>query len=97
MITTHFDRPRLRRLPAKAAYVLTPMILSFLMSGIVASIATLRAVGLSPDVLTKILHAWMLSYPVAFPSAMIVLPIVRRIVGLLVEQPMPVARHQGDR
>lgn len=95
MLTTHFDRPRLRRLPAKAAHILTPMLLSFLMSGIVASIATLRAVGLSPDVMTKILHAWMLSYPVAFPSAMIVLPIVRRIVGRIVEQPVPEGRNQG--
>jgi hypothetical protein len=97
MLTTHFDSPRLRRLPPKAAYILTPMILSFLMSGIVASIATLRAVGLSPDVMTKILHAWMLSYPVAFPSAMIVMPIVRRIVGLLVEQPAPAGRHHDGR
>jgi len=87
MLITHAHRPRFRKLPAKAAYVLTPMILSFLMSGIVASIATLRAVGLSPDLSEKILHAWMLSYPVAFPTAMLVLPLVRRIVGLLVEPP----------
>ena len=56
MLITHAHRPRFRKLPAKAAYVLTPMILSFLMSGIVASIATLRAVGLSPDLSEKILH-----------------------------------------
>lgn len=83
----HAQRPRVRRLPAKAAHILTPMILSFLMSGIVASIATLRAVGLSPDLMDRILHAWMLSYPVAFPTAMIVMPIVRRVVAMLVEQP----------
>lgn len=87
MLTSYASRPRFRKLPARAAYVLTPMILSFLMSGIVAGIATLRAVGLSPDLVEKILHAWMLSYPVAFPSAMIVLPIVRRVVGLMVEPP----------
>lgn len=83
----HAQRPRVRRLPAKAAHILTPMILSFLMSGIVASIATLRAVGLSPDLMDRILHAWMLSYPVAFPTSIIVLPIVRRVVAMLVEQP----------
>jgi hypothetical protein len=85
MLTTYADRPKFRKLPAKAAFVLTPMILSFLMSGIVASIATLRAVGVTPGLASKILHAWMLSYPVAFPTAMIVMPIVRRVVGLLVE------------
>jgi hypothetical protein len=84
---TYASDTKFRKLPARAAHILTPMILSFLMSGIVAGIATLRAFGLAPDILGKILHAWMLSYPVAFPSAMIVLPIVRRVVGLLVEQP----------
>lgn len=88
---------RFRKLPASAAHILTPMILSFLMSGIVAGIATLRAFGLAPDILNKILHAWMLSYPVAFPSAMIVLPIVRRVVGLVVEQPTPQGRSPDRR
>lgn len=87
MLTTEFDRPRIRKLPPAAAHIVTPMILSFLMSGIVAAIATIRTVGLAPDIAYKILHAWMLSYPVAFPSAMLVMPVVRRIVGLLVEAP----------
>ena len=87
-MTTHQKPlPRFRKLPAPTAHVLVPMTLSFLMSGIVASIATLRATGLQPDIGARILHAWMLSFPVAFPSAMIVLPIVRRVVGLLVEAP----------
>ena len=91
---TFANNTRSRKLPARAAHILTPMILSFLMSGIVAGIATLRAFGLSPDILGKILHAWILSYPVAFPSAMIVLPIVRRVVGLMVEQPEPHGRSK---
>ena len=76
-----------RKLPPRAAISVTPMILSLLMSGIVATIATLRAVGLSPDLPQHILQAWMLSYPVAFPSAIVVMPVVRRIVGLVVETP----------
>lgn len=82
-----FPRIGLRKLPPKAALIVTPMILSFLMSGIVAGIATMRAVGLVPDLPGRILHAWMLSYPVAFPSAMIVMPLVRRIVRLVVDIP----------
>ncbi|MFP5076772.1 DUF2798 domain-containing protein [Rhizobium sp. YIM 134829] len=78
---------RPHRLPASAAHVLTPMILSFFMSGLVALIATLRATGLSPDLPEQALHAWMLSYPVAFPAALVVLPMVRRVVSLLVEPP----------
>ena len=83
--TTAAAKPRFRKLPPRAAFVLTPMILSFLMSGVVAGIATLRVVGLEPDLGERILHAWMLSYPVAFPSAMLVMPVVRKVVGLLVE------------
>lgn len=78
---------RFRKLPAPAAHILIPMTLSFLMSGIVAGIATVRVVGLQPDLADKILHAWMLSFPMAFPAAMILLPIVRRVVGAVVEQP----------
>ena len=87
MLTSTQSQPRLRKLPAKAAIILTPMILSFLMSGIVAAVATMRIAGLSPDIGAKILQAWMLAYPIAFPAAVIVLPIVRRIVAMLVETP----------
>lgn len=84
-MTTLTSRPIFRRLPARASIVLVPMFLSFFMSGIVSLIATMRSLGLSPDLPQAVLHAWMLSYPVAFPAALIVLPFVRRIVGFLVE------------
>lgn len=78
---------RLRRLPSASRVVVMPMILSLLMSGIVASIATLRAIGLAPDLAAAILKAWAMSYVVACPSAMLVMPLVRRIVDHLVEPP----------
>ncbi|WP_376741448.1 DUF2798 domain-containing protein [Sinorhizobium psoraleae] len=31
-------------------------------------------------------HAWGASWAIAFPSLMLVLPVVRRIVGAIVEQ-----------
>jgi hypothetical protein len=33
--------------------------------------------------------AWFLSWLVAFPTLLLVLPVVRRIVGLVVQQPAP--------
>ncbi|GEO84268.1 MULTISPECIES: DUF2798 domain-containing protein [Alphaproteobacteria] len=78
---------RLAKLPANSRFVVLPMILSFLMSGVVASIATIRALGLTPDLATSILKAWAMSYAVAFPSALVVMPIVRWIVDRLVEAP----------
>lgn len=80
-------RRRFRKLPAKAQIVVFPLILSLLMSGIVSTIATLKAVGWDNGTALKILQAWSVSYAVAFPTALAVMPLVRRIVGALVEVP----------
>ena len=80
-------RRTLRKLPARAQAIVFPMILSLLMSGVVSTIATLRAVGLVADIVPRILQTWMVSYAIAFPAALIVMPVVRRIVALIVEQP----------
>ena len=74
-----------RRLPARAAGVLTPLLLSLLMTFIVSAIATLRSVGLTPDVHWVWLGAWGMSWLVAFPTLLLVLPLVRRVVGRMVE------------
>ncbi len=90
--------PHPRKLPARAQVVVMPMILSFLMSGIVSAISTLRVVGFAADTHWRILEAWSVSYVVAFPVALVVLPIVRRIVGLLVEtHPLPPAPQGAGR
>jgi hypothetical protein len=77
----------MKKLPARAGVIVVPMILAFLMSGIVSSIATVNAVGLSADLPGQILRAWALSYVIAFPTAVVVLPVVRRIAALIVETP----------
>ncbi len=48
-------------------------------------IATIRAIGLTEDFLARWLPAWGLSWLVAFPTLLLVLPLVRRIVNALVE------------
>lgn len=78
---------RMKKLPARAGIVVVPMILAFLMSGIVSGIATVNALGISADLPGQIVRAWALSYLIAFPTAVVVLPIVRRIAALIVEQP----------
>jgi hypothetical protein len=64
-----------------------PLILSVLMSGIVSFVATLKSIGMPPDFLGIWLGAWQVSWLIAFPTLLIVLPFVRRIVALVVEQP----------
>ncbi|WP_374309764.1 DUF2798 domain-containing protein [Dongia sp.] len=88
----------LRKLPARAQVVVMPMILSLLMSGVVSSISTLKAIGWAEVTLPRLLQAWGVSYLIAFPAALLVMPVVRRIVALLVEIPETPAsqRRQGQ-
>lgn len=87
MTASSFRGIRFRKLPAKAHAIVFPMVLSLLMSGIVSAIATIRAVGPQPDILFRIAQAWGLSYMIAFPSALAVMPLVRRVVAAIVEAP----------
>ena len=75
---------KLSRLPAKYGALLTPLILSIIMTFIVSLIATAKAVGISDFSAREWMSAWGLSWMVAFPTLLLVLPLVRRIVGLLV-------------
>lgn len=86
-MTRLLRRLPLRKLPARAQIVVMPMILSLLMSGVVSSISTLKAIGWAEVTLPRLLQAWGVSYVIAFPAALLVMPIVRRIVALLVEIP----------
>jgi hypothetical protein len=72
------------RLPARWAPIVMPLILSICMSFIVSGIATLRAVGLVDHFLALWMSAWGVSWLVAFPTLLLVLPMVRRLVSFLV-------------
>ena len=76
-----------RKLPARYAGILMPLVLSVLMTFVVSAIATARSLGFGPDFLATWPTAWALSWVVAFPTLLLVLPVVRRIVALLVEAP----------
>ena len=80
---------KFKRLPARYAALLMPLILSLLMSAVVSFIATLKTVGMTAEVVGLWLDAWRISWLIAFPTLLIVLPFVRRIVALLVEPAAP--------
>ncbi len=80
------------KLPARYYPFAVPLLLSFIMSFLVSGIAPLRGVGPIPDFLNIWMHAWLASWMVAFPVVLVVLPSVRRIVGLFVEEPAPKKR-----
>lgn len=76
-----------RKLPPRFNGIVMPFFLSLIMSCVVSGISTMRTIGFAPDLLTQWLHGWMLSWLVAFPVVLLVLPFVRRLTGLFVEAP----------
>ncbi|SUI50324.1 Protein of uncharacterised function (DUF2798) [Shewanella putrefaciens] len=75
------------KLPAKYATVVMPFFLSILMSCIVSGISTFNGVGASPQFIELWLGAWLISWIVAFPTLLMVLPLVRKLTTAFVELP----------
>lgn len=75
------------RLPARSAAIVMPLVLSVIMTFVVSAISTLKSLGLSPEFASTWLVAWGLSWLVAFPTLLVILPMVRRVVGLIVAPP----------
>lgn len=73
------------RLPSWVGPHLFGLLLSGFMSLLVSSVATVRAVGFTGDVVALCLNAWLSSWPVAFLALLVVAPTVRKIVAFLVE------------
>jgi hypothetical protein len=76
-----------RKLPARFAPIVMPFVLSILMTAVVSVISTLRSLGPTSAFLAIWPGAWGLSWLVAFPTLLVVLPLVRRIVAWLVAAP----------
>ena len=85
---TSFPAPRPRgKLPARYAAIVMPLVLSVLMTFVVSAISTLKSLGPTPAFVTTWPAAWAISWIVAFPTLLAVLPLVRRIVAFAVEAP----------
>lgn len=78
------------KLPAKAMHLLVPFFLSFSMSCIVSCISVLKSVGFSDFHVGTWLASWMISWAIAFPSVLILLPLVRKfsLMFIRVDNPM---------
>lgn len=73
------------KLPVRAMIFLVPFFLSFVMSGIVSLISTVKSLGMGMQVLSPWLTSWGLSWMIAFPTVLFVLPFARKLVLLLVK------------
>lgn len=54
------------------------------MSFVVSGIATLKAIGPADGFVPVWMSAWAVSWAVAFPTLLLVLPFVRKLVSLIV-------------
>ena len=85
------DRPKknflgLPKLPARSAAWVMPLMLSIVMTFIVSMVSTVRSIGLSPEMPRIWLSAWGLSWVFAFPTLLVVLPLVRKATAAIVDR-----------
>ena len=73
------------KLPARHASLVMPLLLSIFMTCIVSLISTLKGLGPQPQFVRVWLGAWAVSWIVAFPTLLLVLPVVRKQTAALVQ------------
>lgn len=71
-------------IPRKYGPQLFSLILSGLMSALVSGIATLSAIGLTPNFANMWTSAWLTAWLFAFPAVLLVTPLARKTVQLLI-------------
>jgi hypothetical protein len=76
-----------RRLPARFALPVIGFVLSGIMTVIISGISTFMALGVSRMALGAWPIAWLSSWAIAFPTVLVVLPVVRRLVSRIVVVP----------
>lgn len=72
------------KFPAKSARLIMPLLLSIFMTCIVSLVSTLKSLGLDAFSLNGWLSAWGLSWLIAFPTLLLVLPLVKKLTAYLV-------------
>jgi putative acetyltransferase len=82
----------LPKLPARYATLVMPLFLSVLMTFIVSLVSTLRTIGPVSGFVGLWMSAWGLSWLVAFPTLLLVLPLVRKATAAVVDLPRAAAR-----
>lgn len=79
-------RPAPRKLPARYGALVMPLILTAMMTCVISGISTVNALGVTAQVLRDWPRAWVMSWIVAYPTILVVLPVVRRLTAMVVEE-----------
>lgn len=81
------SKPVFKKLPAPCMAYVMPLLLSIIMSCIVSLISTLKSTGFADFELRLWCGAWFLSWVVAYPVLLLILPLVRKLSSFIVESP----------
>jgi hypothetical protein len=71
-------------LPASWHLPITALVLTGLMTALISGVATRRALGAAPDWPHVWASAWAWSWLIAFPAALLLIPLARRVAAYLV-------------
>lgn len=72
------------KMPQRYGPIVMALLLSIFMTCIVSMISTFRTIGADPQFLRIWLGAWAISWIIAFPTLLLVLPVVRKSTSALV-------------
>lgn len=75
----------LKKLPNRYTSIVLPFLLSIIMTFVVSMVSTLRSLGLEEFSHYVWMSAWAISWLIAFPTLLLVLPVVRKITAILVQ------------
>jgi hypothetical protein len=82
----HIVRFIVKKLPASLLRFALPLGTSFFMTLLVSGVATWRALGVVPGMLSIWMVSWMISWAIAFPTMLVMMPIVRRWLLRVIEE-----------
>ncbi|MCU6432706.1 DUF2798 domain-containing protein [Undibacterium sp. Jales W-56] len=71
------------RVPARFAPFLFGGILSIIMVSIISAVVLFVTQGMTPDFATRWLKSFLSTWPIAFPTVLVVAPLVRKCVAYL--------------
>ena len=74
-------------IPKRFGHLLFGALLSGIMVSVVCACVLLVNQGLQADFFSKWLKAFFSTWPIAFPTVLVVAPMVRRLVGMLTYEP----------
>lgn len=75
----------MKKLASRYMRYALPLCLTFIMTFLVSGVATIRALGLVEGMLSKSSESWLFSWCIAFPTMFFLLPVVRRLLGHVIE------------